>query len=70
MLVPLSIKMDKIENVIHDTLKGHAVTEESASIVDYSLVDQVEELGELATDFSLQAVAPLLSNRSDCNYCQ
>ncbi|CAN8018508.1 unnamed protein product [Ixodes persulcatus] len=36
--------MDKIESVIHDTLKGQAVTDESANIIDYSLADQVEEL--------------------------
>uniref|UniRef100_L7M919 Putative nudix hydrolase fgf-2 n=1 Tax=Rhipicephalus pulchellus TaxID=72859 RepID=L7M919_RHIPC len=36
--------MDKIESVIQDTLKGQAINDDAADIIDYSLADQVEEL--------------------------
>lgn len=39
-------KMERIESILEDVLRGEAVNDDGAGCVDYSIQDQLAELGE------------------------
>lgn len=46
--------MERIESILEDVVRGEAVNDDGAGCVDYSIPDQLAELGKYNISFKLE----------------